>query len=35
MSGITDLASAAAFLGEGDVLADVWDDVTQTWWGGW
>lgn len=35
MSGITDLASAAAFLGEGDVLADVWDDATQTWWGGW
>lgn len=35
MSGITDLASAAAFLGEGDVLADVWDDFTQTWWGGW
>lgn len=34
-NGITQLATAAAFLGEGDVLADVWDDDLQAWWGGW
>ncbi len=32
---ITALASAAAYLGEGDVLADVWDEDTQSWWGAW
>lgn len=29
------MSTARGFLGEGDVLFDVWDDDTQTWWNSW
>lgn len=29
------MSTARGFLGEGDVLFDVWDDDTQSWWNSW